>query len=77
MLAPPPAAPAPEPGRDPGGHARREGDHSNRPLIALLVFVALAIVGWLILRTTREATRMEDCVMSGRRNCAPIERGER
>ena len=59
--------------RGPPGHARNAGDSSNRPLIALLIFIALAIAGWFLVRAMMRESRLQDCVMSGRRNCAPIE----
>ena len=65
--------PDPKQEREPLGHARDEGDQSNRPLIALLVFIALAVVGWLVVRAVQREARLQDCVMSGRKNCAPIE----
>lgn len=59
--------------RGPAGHARQEGDQSNRPLIALLIFIALAVVGWFVVRAVQREARLQDCVMSGRKNCAPVE----
>jgi hypothetical protein len=65
--------PDPQQDREPLGHARTEGDQSNRPLIALLVFIALAVAGWFVVRAVQREARLQDCVMSGRKNCAPIE----
>jgi hypothetical protein len=48
--------------------ARRYG-----PLIALAVVVVLAAVGWMIIERLMAMSRMQDCVMSGRKNCAPID----
>jgi len=43
------------------------------PLIALGVIVLLAGVGWILVQKLMNMSRMEDCVMSGRKNCAPID----
>jgi hypothetical protein len=51
-----------------------EDDSSRRgPLIAMGVVVLLVVVGWLITRALHNSTRLEDCLMSGRTNCAPVE----
>ena len=49
-------------------------DPSRRgPLIALGVVVALFVVGWMLARALYANGKMEDCLMSGRTNCAPID----
>jgi hypothetical protein len=68
---PGPAGPGGEgdPGRpEPAG--KRYG-----PLIALAVVVLLAGVGWILVQRLTAMSRAEDCVMSGRKNCAPIDTG--
>ena len=51
-----------------------EGDSSRRgPLIAMGVVVLLVVVGWFITRALHNSTRLEDCLMSGRTNCAPVQ----
>jgi hypothetical protein len=42
-------------------------------LIGLIIILVLAIAGVVIVRELREKSRLEDCLMSGRHNCAPIE----
>ena len=42
-------------------------------LIGLIIILALAIAGVILVRELRERSRIEDCLMSGRTNCAPIE----
>jgi hypothetical protein len=42
-------------------------------LIGLIIILALAIAGVVLVRELRERSRLEDCLMSGRTNCAPIE----
>jgi hypothetical protein len=54
----------PEPEHDPG---------SNRgPVAALVVVLVLVIVGWLLTQALHKNGTMQDCVASGRTNCAPI-----
>jgi flagellar biogenesis protein FliO len=42
-------------------------------LIGLIIILALATAGVWLVRELREKSRLEDCLMSGRTNCAPIE----
>jgi hypothetical protein len=54
-----------------------DDDHepdSRRPaLIGLLVVLALVVAAYFLVTALRENANLEDCLMSGRRNCAPIE----
>jgi hypothetical protein len=51
-----------------------EDDGSRRgPLIAMGAVVLLVVVGWFITRALHNSTRLEDCLMSGRTNCEPIQ----
>ncbi len=49
-------------------------DDGNRrgPLVALGVVVLLFAVGWFLARELYTNGKLEDCLMSGRTNCAPI-----
>jgi hypothetical protein len=42
------------------------------PLVALAVVVVLFLVGWLLANALYSNGKMEDCLMSGRTNCAPL-----
>jgi hypothetical protein len=53
---------------DEGGDQRR-----SAALIGLIIILGLAIAGVVLVRELRERSRIEDCLMSGRTNCAPIE----
>ena len=61
-MTPPP--PAHRPGRGPS----RRG-----ALLGLIVAVALIVLGLILVHVLGAAGRLQDCVMSGRTNCAPIE----
>ena len=55
--------------------ADHDGQNGNRrgPLIALGVVVFLFVVGWLLAHQLYNSGRLEDCLLSGRTNCAPIQ----
>ena len=45
-----------------------------RSNVAALIFAALlVVVGIYLVRVLAEKSRLEDCLMSGRNNCMPIE----
>jgi hypothetical protein len=41
-------------------------------LIGLIVILSLAIVGIVLVRELGKESKLEDCLMAGRTNCAPI-----
>jgi hypothetical protein len=49
------------------------GGSSRRALIGLLAFVVAIVAVLFIVRELRDAARIQDCVASGRTNCAPID----
>ncbi|HVW69886.1 MAG TPA: hypothetical protein VHB68_12985 [Steroidobacteraceae bacterium] len=55
--------------------AEAQPDSRRGALIGLGVVLALIIVGLLLARELRSTARLQDCVMSGRTNCAPIGAG--
>ena len=55
-------------------HGDDEADQRrSAALIGLIIVLALAVAGVVLVRELRERSRLEDCLMSGRTNCAPIE----
>lgn len=42
-------------------------------LIGLVIAIVLVLAGWWLARELTAASRMQDCLMSGRTNCNPIE----
>lgn len=44
----------------------------RRMLIGLLAFVVAILVTLLLVRKLQESARLQDCLASGRTNCAPI-----
>ncbi len=54
---------------DPDEERRR-----SRTNIAALVLAAVLVgVGWFLVHELGQSSRMQDCIMSGRTNCAPID----
>jgi len=45
----------------------------RRALVGLLAIVALVVAVLFIMHRLNQAARIQDCVASGRINCAPIE----
>ena len=52
---------------------RRASDPRWIALLRLLLVIALALGALLLVRELRSASQLQDCVMSGRTNCAPID----
>jgi hypothetical protein len=48
-------------------------DSRRGAVIGLLVIVLLVVGGLLLVRTLRHMSEIQDCAMSGRTNCAPID----
>jgi hypothetical protein len=58
---------------DDGEHEAEENVNRRGPLVALGVIVVLAVIAWLLFRELSASSRLQDCLLSGRTNCAPIE----
>jgi hypothetical protein len=52
---------------DDGGGSRRGA------LIGLVVTALLVVAGYYLMTVLREQGKVEDCLMSGRSNCAPLD----
>jgi hypothetical protein len=50
----------------------KQNGNQRRSTIALGVVVLLFVVGWLLAHELYADSKMEDCLMSGRTNCAPL-----
>lgn len=57
----------------PGNKREREPDNRNGAIAGLVVIVALLAVGIWLARDLTAASKLQDCVMSGRTNCNVIE----
>jgi len=55
------------PGTPPPPDPRRAG------VVSLLIILALVLGGLYLVHVLRNAAQVQDCILSGRTNCAPIE----
>jgi hypothetical protein len=53
--------------------ARDDEARRTAALMGFIVILVLAIAGVVLVRELGQSAKLEDCLMSGRRNCAPIE----
>jgi hypothetical protein len=51
----------------------REPDSRRAAVVGLVVTIVLVVVGLILVKVLGNAGRMQDCLMSGRTNCAPID----
>jgi len=53
----------------------RQGGEQSRSvaLIGLVVVLALVVAAVYLVHALQKESRLEDCLMSGRTNCAPLE----
>ena len=58
---------------DPAGPGQRSRAFGPFGWVGLLVGLALILGGWLVLRQLQADAKLQDCIMSGRKNCAPID----
>ncbi len=67
-----PEAPSHTPAPRPPAGAPRAGAVKNPwPFMGLVV--VLCVVGWFIVNWMQSTSSIQDCVQSGRRNCAPLD----
>ena len=60
--------------RNDGPRDQDPGPDSRRPaVIGLIVVLVLVVAGYFLMMALRQNANLEDCLMSGRRDCAPIE----
>lgn len=51
----------------------RDDTRRRGPLVGFGVIVVLVVVGWFLAYELRANGKLEDCLLSGRTNCVPIE----
>lgn len=54
-------------------HPDEQNQGRRGSLIALVVVVVLFAVGWALVHELYQSEKLQDCLLSGRTNCAPIE----
>jgi hypothetical protein len=50
-----------------------QGRRKSHPAVLFLVFIVLAVMGWFLIQNLTATSKLQDCMMSGRKNCAPID----
>jgi hypothetical protein len=45
----------------------------RRALVSAGIIVVLGALGWYLAHLLSQSARMQDCLLSGRRNCVPLE----
>jgi hypothetical protein len=56
-----------------GGPGTDGAPRQSRPVVLLVVFIVLAGMGWFLIQNLSRSSKEQDCMMSGRKNCAPID----
>jgi hypothetical protein len=66
--------PKPEPGAKPKSTPKpQSGDNRRGAIAGLIIAILILGVGWWLARDLTSASKMQDCLMSGRSNCNVIE----
>jgi hypothetical protein len=66
--------PKPEPGAKPKSPPKpQSGDNRRGAIAGLIIAILILGVGWWLARDLTSASKMQDCLMSGRSNCNVIE----
>ncbi len=63
------------PREEPETGRSESGRHGPSPLTVLVAVVLMVGLGYFLAVKLREMGRLQDCVMSGRTNCAPVSGG--
>jgi len=63
------------PHAEPEDEDEEEDEEPSRlsPLWVLVLIATLVVGGWFLANKLASLARLQDCVLSGRHNCAPIE----
>lgn len=51
---------------------QQKGKSARGPVVALVVVVLVLLAAIVLVRELAKADRVQDCVLAGRTNCAPI-----
>ncbi|MCK1388133.1 hypothetical protein [Bradyrhizobium sp. 21] len=64
----------PKPAEKPKSPARpQSGDNRRGAIAGLIIAIVILGIGWWLARDLTSASKMQDCLMSGRSNCNVIE----
>ena len=59
-------------GERPDGDDEAGPDRRAMALIGVIVILVLAILAVILVRSLSRESKLEDCLMAGRTNCAPV-----
>jgi hypothetical protein len=59
------------------GERQAGQDRATRSLAGLALVLCFVVIGVFLAQRLAETARLEDCLMTGRTNCAPIEMAAR
>ena len=62
-----------EPSHDAPQPPEHEPDSRRGALVGLAIVLALVVAGYFLMTALHKNAALEDCLMSGRKNCAPID----
>jgi hypothetical protein len=74
-----PASPAPPPSEGTEPERESEAPESEEPpanpfgLVPVIILLVVVAVGFFVAFRLRDVSTLQDCVMSGRKNCAPVD----
>jgi hypothetical protein len=60
---------------DPSPSDPKQPDSRRAAVLGLVVAAALIVIALVLVKVLGDAGRLQDCVMSGRSNCAPVDSG--
>jgi hypothetical protein len=58
---------------DPEPHRRQDAHSQRAALIGLAICLALVLGGLFLVYALKKSAALQDCVMQGRTNCAPVD----
>ncbi|HMK85673.1 MAG TPA: hypothetical protein VK437_06930 [Steroidobacteraceae bacterium] len=61
------------PGDDPKSHRRQDANSQRAALLGILICLLLVLGGLVLVYKLKSMSDLQDCVMQGRSNCAPVE----
>jgi hypothetical protein len=68
--------PAPPPGDADDAPESEEPPANPFGLVPVLILLVLVATGFFVAFRLRDVSTLQDCVMSGRKNCAPVDTAE-
>ena len=58
---------------DQEGHRRQDAHSQRAALVGLAICLALVLGGLFLVYALKKSAALQDCVMQGRTNCAPVD----